>query len=272
MAGTAERVSGGPRSLLRALAGLRRYALLALALIAWELLARSGRFSPIIFPSLSHIAREFTLLVTHGDRLVEAWYSLYRAVGGFALAAAVGVLIGMVMGRSPLAAGLFEPLFSGTYPVPKIALFPIFVFVFGIGSLSKVALVFLECLYPIVINTYYGTRAVNPVLVWSARNMGATHGQILRRVVVPAAAPFIFTGFRVALPIALIVVIITEMIGSADGLGYAVIYAFASFQTARVLAAVTAVALLGLALDGLLVAVRNRLIFWERLEVYYARS
>jgi ABC-type nitrate/sulfonate/bicarbonate transport system permease component len=265
-------VSGGPPSPLGALAGLRRYALLGLALIAWEFLARSGRFSPIIFPSLVPIAREFILLVTHGDRLVEAWYSLYRALGGFALAAAAGVLVGMVMGRSPLAASLFEPLFSGTYPVPKIALFPLFVFAFGVGSLSKIALVFLECLYPIVINTYYGARAVNPVLVWSARNMGATRGQILRRVVAPAAAPFIFAGLRVALPIALVVVIITEMIGSADGLGYAVIYAFASFQTARVLAAATAVALLGLALDRLLVAVRNRLIFWEKLEAYYARS
>jgi len=263
-------VSGRPRALLRVLAGLRRYALPALALIAWELLARSGRFSPILFPSLVNIAREFGGLVTHGDRLAEAWYSLYRALGGFALAAAAGVLIGTLMGRSTLAAGLFEPLFSGTYPVPKIALFPLFVFVFGIGSLSKVALVFLECLYPIVINTYYGTRAVNRVLVWSARNMGATPGQILRKVVVPATAPFIFAGFRVALPIAMIVVIITEMIGSADGLGYMVIYAFASFQTARVLAAVVAIALLGLALDGILVAVRNRLVFWEKLESYYA--
>jgi ABC-type nitrate/sulfonate/bicarbonate transport system permease component len=176
----------------------------------------------------------------------------------------------MVMGRSAAVGNLFEPLFSGTYPVPKIALFPVFVFIFGIGSLSKIALVFLECLYPIVINAAAGARAVDRVLLWSARNMGASRAQILRRVVVPATAPYLFAGFRVALPIALIVVIITEMIGSADGLGYFVMYNFSSFKTDRVLAAVAAIALLGLGLDRLLVAARDRLIFWEKLESYYA--
>ncbi len=261
---------GVPAAARVALVGLRRYALIAAGLLAWEIVARSGRFSPILFPSLVKIFGELGALLVHADRLVEVWHSLYRAMGGFALAAAVGVPLGMVMGRSPLAAGLFEPLFSGTYPVPKIAFFPVFVFVFGIGSLSKVALVFLECLYPIIINASAGARAVNRTLLWSAQNMGATRGQVLRRVVVPATGPYLFAGFRVALPIALIVVIITEMIGSADGLGYFVMYNFSSFKTDRVLAAVMAIALLGLALDRLLVAARDRLVFWEKLESYYA--
>ena len=268
MAG-AERVNREPVSARSILTGFRPFVLLGIGLIAWELLARSGMWSPIIFPSLVNIVHEFGLLLARGERLVEAWHSLYRALAGFALAAVVGVVIGMLMGRSTLMAGVFNPLFSGTYPVPKIALFPIFIFVFGIGSLSKVALVFLECLYPIVINTYYGARTVNRVLLWSALNMGASRGQILRRVVVPATAPFIFAGFRVALPVAMIVVIITEMISSADGLGYLVIYSLASLKTDRMLAAVVVIALLGLALDGALVALRNRLVFWEKLDTYY---
>jgi NitT/TauT family transport system permease protein len=250
-------------------AAARRLLLPAVALLAWEGLSRSGRVSPILVPPLHAIGREVVGLVTRGEPLTEAWYSLYRALGGFALAAVVGVLIGLVMGRSPLAARAVEPLLSGTYPVPKIALFPIFVFALGIGSLSKVALVFLECLYPIVINTYYGTRGVNRVLVWSARNMGASRAQVLRRVVMPAAAPYVFAGLRVALPIAMIVVVITEMISSADGLGYLVIYALASLRTDRMLAVVVAIALLGLALDRLLVVLRDRLVFWEKLESYY---
>jgi NitT/TauT family transport system permease protein len=144
--------------------------------------------------------------------------TLYRALGGFALAAMVGILVGMLMGRSKLVAGLLDPLFSGTYAVPKLALFPIFIFVFGIGSLSKVELVFLECLYPIVIMSYHGARSVNRVLLWSAQNMGASRGETLRRVVIPASAPYIFAGFRVAVPVAMIVVVITEMVSSADGL------------------------------------------------------
>lgn len=251
-------------------AWLRRVALLAAGLVAWEALARSGGVSPIIFPSLVSIAREFGLLLVRPDALGEAWQSLYRALAGFALAAGLGVLAGVSMGRSPLVAGVLDPLLTGTYPIPKIALFPIFIFVFGIGSLSKILLIFLECLYPIVINTYAGTRGVNRVLLWSALNMGASRAQTLRRVVVPATAPYIFAGFRVALPIAMIVVIITEMISSADGLGYLVIYSLASLKTDRMLAAVLVIALLGLGLDRFLVLLRNRLVFWEKLESYYA--
>ena len=201
--------------------------------------------------------------------LGEALVSLERALGGFALAAVVGILLGVVMGRSRVVAGLLDPLFSGTYAVPKLALFPIFIFVFGIGSLSKVALVFLECLYPIVIMTYAGAREVQEKLLWSARNMGASRAAILRRVVIPATTPFIFAGFRVAVPVAMIVVVITEMISSADGLGYQVIYAMASLKTDRMLAVVVVIAALGYLLDKAVVFARDRLIYWEKLDTYY---
>jgi NitT/TauT family transport system permease protein len=201
--------------------------------------------------------------------LLEAWISLQRVFAGFGLAAAAGVTLGMLMGRSRLVGETLEPLFAGTYAVPKLALFPVFIFVFGIGSLSKVALVFLECLYPIVIVTSQGSRHVSRVLLWSAQNMGASRGATLARVVVPASAPFIFAGLRIALPIALIVVVITEMVSSADGLGYLVIYSLSSLKTDRMLAVVLVIAALGWALDRLLVMLRDRLVYWEKLDTYY---
>jgi len=225
--------------------------------------------SPLVVPSMTRIGHQLWLLASQPESLVDAWYSLARALGGFALAAVVGVILGVLMGRSTAVAAALGPLFSGTYPIPKIALFPIFIYLFGIGSLSKVLLVFLECLYPIVITTQAGGRAVSRVLVWSAANMGASRARILRSVVVPAAAPYIFAGFRIALPIALIVVIITEMISSADGLGYLAMYALASFKTDRMLAIVVVIALIGVALDRLAVRLRDRLVFWERLDSYY---
>jgi ABC-type nitrate/sulfonate/bicarbonate transport system permease component len=248
---------------------LRPVLLVAAVLVLWELAARSGLWNRLLFPSLVRIGAEFGAFAFGSEGLAQAWISLYRALGGFALAALVGVLLGMVMGRSAFIAGLLDPFFSGTYAVPKLALFPIFIFVFGIGSLSKVALIFLECLYPIVIMAYHGARDVNRVLLWSAQNMGASRSQILRRIVVPAAAPYIFAGFRVALPVAMIVVVITEMIASADGLGYLVIYALSSLRTDRMLAVVIAISLIGLALDRALVWLRNRLVYWEKLDAYY---
>jgi NitT/TauT family transport system permease protein len=238
-------------------------------LLAWEAASRSGLWNPLLFPSLARILNELMFFFSQPEMLHEAWVSLYRAFGGFALAASVGVPLGLAMGRSPLAGALFDPLFSGTYAVPKLALFPIFVFAFGIGSLSKVALVFLECLYPIVIVTSQGARGVNRVLLWSAGNMGASTAAALARVVLPATAPFVFAGFRVALPISLIVVIITEMVSSADGLGYVVIYSLSSLRTDRMLAVVVVIAALGWALDRGLVWLRDRLIYWEKLETYY---
>ena len=245
------------------------FAFPAFLLLTWETAARSGLWSPLLFPPLEKIGRELLLFLSRPESLLEAWVSLYRALGGFALAAVVGIMVGMLMGRSKRVAVLLDPLFSGTYAVPKLALFPIFIFVFGIGSLSKVALVFLECLYPIVIMSYHGARGVNRVLLWSAQNMGATRGAALRRVVIPATAPYIFAGFRVAVPVAMIVVVITEMVSSADGLGYLVIYSLSSLRTDRMLAVVIAIALLGYLLDKAVVLARDRLIYWEKLDAYY---
>lgn len=246
-----------------------RFLFVGMALVAWEAAARSGLWNRILFPSLVNIGQELVLFFTRTASLMEVWTSLYRALGGFAAAALVGIFLGILMGRSKTIAGLLDPLFSGTYAVPKLALFPIFIFVFGIGSLSKVALVFLECLYPIVIMSYAGARSVDRALLWSARNMGASRADILRRVVIPATAPFIFAGFRVAVPVAMIVVVITEMVSSADGLGYLVIYALSSLRTDRMLAVVVVIALLGYALDKAVVLARDRLIYWEKLDTYY---
>src|SRR5438874_6313938 len=179
---------------------LRTFIPIIILLVAWEAAARSGLWSRIVFPSLVNIGREFFLFITQADAWEQIWTSLYRAFGGFGLAAVVGVLLGMLMGRSQLVAGLLDPLFSGTYAVPKLALFPIFIFVFGIGSLSKVALIFLECLYPLTIITYHGARSVNPVFIWSAQNMGASRARTLMRVVFPAMLPYVFAALRVALP------------------------------------------------------------------------
>ena len=168
------------------------------------------------------------------------------------------------LARSRTFDALVEPIFSFGYPVPKIALYPVFIFVFGLGSLSKVMLIFLECLYPITLNAFYGMRSVERAHVWAARNMGASEVQVFWRVLLPSSAPSVFAGLRIALPISLIVVIITEMIGESRGLGYYISYASASFEYAQAFAGVAAVAAIGFTLDRALVWVRNRAVFWER--------
>ena len=240
-----------------------RWYSVPLVLAVWEALARTGVISKRLMPSLVEIALAAWDALMSGNLLFHASISLGRALTGYALAIAAGVLLGVAMARSRLFDALFEPLFSFGYPVPKIALYPIFIFAFGFGSLSKVMLIFLECLYPITVNAFYGMRSIDRVHVWAARNMGASQRQIFWRVLLPGAAPSIFAGLRIALPISLIVVIITEMIGESRGLGYYISYASASFEYATAFAGVAAVAVIGFTLDRLLVWLRTRLIFWE---------
>src|SRR5262249_58871576 len=114
-----------------------------------------------------------------------------------------------------LVRNLFEPIFFLGYPIPKIALFPVFTYIFGIGTPSKIAFTFLECLYPIVVTCYFGFRAVQTRLIWSAQNCGASRSTILRRVLFPATMPSIFFRLRVALPLAVIVVVVPHMIGGS---------------------------------------------------------
>src|SRR5262249_58348529 len=131
-------------------------------------------------------------------------------------AAFVGIPSAMAMARPRLVRNLFEPIFFFGYPVPKIALFPVFTYIFGIGTPSKIAFTFLECLYPIVVTCTFGFREVATRLIWSAQNFGAGRATVLRRGIGPAAPPRIFAGLRLARPVAILLVVSTEVVrGSA---------------------------------------------------------
>ena len=209
----------------------------------------------------------WTILVEeigNGQLLLHTGITLARALEGFALAVLVGIPFAAAMARSALWRNLFEPIFFFGYPIPKIALFPVFTYVFGIGTPSKVAFIFLECLYPIVVTCYFGFNGIETRLIWSARNFGASRSAILTRVIIPASLPNIFSGLRVALPIALIVAVITEMIGASDGLGYYITIWSTRFAFANVYAAIIVIGICGFVLDHLLLVARRRGVYWQR--------
>jgi NitT/TauT family transport system permease protein len=241
-----------------------RYYSVFLLLVAYETISRLGLVSPRLFPSLVLITEQLWRYLANGDLLYHAAISLHRAMLGFALALIVGAVLGTAMARSRFTEVLLEPLFVFTYPVPKIALYPVFIFVFGLGTESKVALVFLECLYSIVIHVHAGMRSADRVLVWAARSMGARPRRIFLRVLVPASLPTIFTGLRIAMPVSLIITLVTEIIGESKGLGFFVTFATSSFQYARALAAFFVIAVIGFVLDRALLFVRNRVVFWQQ--------
>lgn len=242
---------------------LRWYSILVV-LAVWQIVAMAGIASPRIVPDLRIIADAFYTDVVNGVLVRHAGISLMRALSGYVAAVVVGIALGGAMSRSRIIEDLLEPIFFLGYPVPKIALFPVFTFVFGIGTPSKIAFIFLECLYPITIATYFGVRQVDRALIWSARSMGASPWTVFRRVLLPAAGPAIFAGLRIAMPISIIVVVITEMIGDTTGLGFFITYSGASFEYDKVYAGIVAVGILGFSLDRIFALVHRRVIHWQR--------
>jgi ABC-type nitrate/sulfonate/bicarbonate transport system permease component len=236
-------------------------AFLAGLLILWQVLASTGSL-PGYLTSPVVIAREFTALALSGELLRHSAVSLYRSLAGLALGAGLGLGIGLLAGASRSVAGFFEPLVSLTYPVPKVAFLPVLLVWFGISDTSKIALIAISCFYPCYIAALYGVRTVDPVWVWAARNMGAAPRRVFFKVIVPAAGVHIFSGLRVSLALAFILMLASELIGSSNrlGLGFLVITADAGGRFDMMFAAILAIAILGFAVDRLLLWTRQRLL------------
>jgi len=235
-----------------------------LLLALWQIAVSSGLIESRLLPSVATVGGTLVAELADGALLYHTAVTLGRALAGFFLAALIGVPFAAAMARSSLFRNLFEPVFFFGYPVPKIALFPVFTYVFGFGTSSKVAFTFLECLYPIVVTSYFGFRGLDSRLIWVARNFGAGRLTVLRRVIVPAALPAIFSGLRVALPVSLIVVVLTEMIGDSIGLGYYITVWGTRFAFQNVYAAIVVIGACGFALDQALLVLRRRIVHWQK--------
>jgi NitT/TauT family transport system permease protein len=235
-----------------------------LLLALWQVAVSSGLVASRLLPSVASVADTLVAEIGDGTLVYHAGVTIGRALAGFSLAALVGIPFAAAMARSALCRNLFEPIFFFGYPIPKIALFPVFTYIFGFGTPSKVAFTFLECLYPIVVTTYLGFRGMETRLVWAAQNFGASRWTVLRRVIVPAALPSIFSGLRIALPVSIIVVVLTEMIGDSIGLGYYITVWATRFTFANVYAAIVVIGFCGFTLDQGLLLLRRRVVHWQR--------
>lgn len=243
---------------------IERWYSIPLLLLVWQAAVSSGLVESRLLPGLGRVVAALVRDTANGALPYHTAVTLSRAAAGFALAALAGVPFAAAMARSTVMRNLFEPIFFFGYPVPKIALFPVFTYVFGIGSPSKIAFAFLECLYPIVVTAYLGFRAIPVRLVWSAENMGAPRLTIVTRVIVPAAMPGILSGLRIALPIAIIVIVLTEMIGDSRGLGYYIAISGTRFEFANVYAAILIIGACGFVLDRAMLRLRRAVVHWER--------
>ena len=214
----------------RNLSALRRTASVVLALALWELVARLVD-NPLFFVSLADVATRGVELWQSGALLLHIETSVVELAIGLALGIVVGILVSVIMASSPALEDMLDPWVSMVYSMPIIALAPLFVLWFGIGITSKVAIVFLMSIFPVLINSHIGLKTADPDYIEAARSFGSTPIQIFMKVRFPSAVPFIVSGIRNAISRGLIGVVVAEFFGSQAGLGYLIQSSAQTFDT-----------------------------------------
>lgn len=236
----------------------RGSSLLVLALV-WEAVCRLGVLPPSVLPAPSAVLARLIVLARDPLFLGDLAATLLRLAGGLALAAAVGVGLGVATARNRLVAEIAGPLVRVVAPVPKIALYPALMLVLGFDHASKIALVVADAFFPLYFAAYFGAATVDRKLLWSARACGAGRWRSVVTVVLPAALPSIFTGLRIAVVIACVVVFLSEMLSSSDGLGHMMIVAARSFRIVDMFVPIVVISAIGLVCDAGIGALRGRL-------------
>jgi len=241
-------------------------AIVALLLGAWELAARLDviadalKLEPFLVPAPSDIAQA---LWQDRELLLEnTWVTLQEVLAGFALSVAAGVAFAVVLHLSPTLRRAFYPLLVASQTVPIVVLAPILVVWLGFGIGPKLAIIALICFFPVTVNTLDGLGAVDPDLMKMMRTLDASRWQTLRRIEAPTALPYLFSGAKIAVAIAVIGAVFGEWAGSSSGLGHLIQEASAQLQTDRTFAAVVVLSAIAITLFALLAALERRVAWW----------
>lgn len=239
----------------------------AAVIAVWIVASFLGLLSPDKFPPIQAVATAFWHLLIEGYGGVPLWKealaSIMRALGGFVLAVVVGVPVGLLMGESRIIDAVLSPFLGFLRPIPPIALIPMFIFYFGIGENSKVALIFITALWYIILSSAAGVKAAPRDLVLAAQSLGFTRRQIFVHVILPSAMPQILTGMRVAIALCWALVVAAELIAAQVGLGYMIMDATTFFRLPVVYVWVGLIGLIGLILERGLVYLERRLLHWQ---------
>ncbi|MFC1591125.1 ABC transporter permease [Thermodesulfobacteriota bacterium] len=241
-----------------------------ITLAVWQVLCSAGILPAAKIPSPAAIVLAGTELIAAGlppgnTMLLHCAYSLLRVVSGFALAAAAGIPLGIAMGRYRMLRTAITPIVETIRPIPPLAWIPLAILWFGIGLSSATFIIFLGCLFPILLSTVSGVLSVEPVLVDAAKTLGARDRDIFLKVLLPGAFPSICTGLRIGLGIGWMTLVAAEFTGvkSGYGLGYMIMTARDIQRPDMVIAGMAAIGIVGLALDGCLRIAESRLLSWR---------
>ena len=251
----------------KVLSGLAWLALrvypLVLVIGVWWFLTWRRILKPFVLPSPERVWSRALVLIQSGDLQRETLITMQRVVGAFALALAVGIPLGILIGRIRGVRLAARPLVAFLFPTPKVAIYPAMLILLGFGTASKVALGFSEALFPILLATSAAASQVDARLLWSARALGTSPGAVFRKVVLPAALPGILTGARIGVGGAVVGTFLAEVIAGSTGLGHSMHVGWQLLRTQDMYVSIVVISLIGFVLDRLFLLARSRLLAWS---------
>lgn len=239
-------------------------SLVAFAAI-WELIGQSGIINPIFFAWPSTIAEALYKILQAGDLYPNISATFYELAWGFVLACS-GIPLGILMGRSRTLEYALDPLMSALYAMPRIALMPLIILILGIGVSSKIALVFLGCFFPILINVFQGMRNVDQLIIDMSRVFGAKKMSLAAHVFIPSIMPYLLPGFRMAIGLGLVMAVVGEFFAGTEGVGYMIALEAGFYHTPALMAWVLVISALAIFFTELLKYLENR---WMGLSEIY---
>jgi ABC-type nitrate/sulfonate/bicarbonate transport system permease component len=235
----------------------------ALLLLAWEGFAALGWIDQRFFPAPSRIAASFVRLSSSGELWANLSASLERLFWGFLLGGMPALLLGLAMGLYRPVRALIEPLVAATYPIPKSAILPLILLIFGLGEASKIAMVALGVFYPMIINTTAGVLEIDKIYLDVGKNFGAGRWQTFRTIALPGAAPLIMAGMKLGAGLGLILIAIAEMIGAQSGIGYMIWNAWQLMSVDTMFVGLIVIAVLGFVFNWALDELERWLLPWK---------
>jgi ABC-type nitrate/sulfonate/bicarbonate transport system permease component len=250
---------------------LTRLAVIAVVVTAWQL-ATDAANNPYYLPPSQILSGMYHVwfsgpashLWLTSDATANLLPSIGRMLAGWAIAAVAGIALGVAIGRVPLLADLTEPVVHFARAVPPPALVPVFLFVFHIGTPMEVAAVVFGVIWPVLLNSIDGARHVHPGYLETARAFRVPPAQRLARIILPGAAPKILAGLRLSIALALVMMVVSEFVGSTNGIGYEMLKDESLFVISGMWGVVVLLGLLGMVLNVLFSLVEDRLLGWER--------
>lgn len=233
-------------------------------LAVWQALAVTGILDTRFYPPPTEIFDTGVDAIASGELLGHVAVSMTRVAIGFAIGAVAGIMLGLLAGLLPVVRAAVKPLIDATYPIPKSALLPLFLMIFGLGEQSKWAIIAVATFFLVVINTMVGVLSIDRIYLDVAKNYGASRLLRLRDIALPGALPVMFAGLRLGLGVSLIILVYAESVAADRGIGYLIWNSWQVFDVPRMYLGIATTALLGLAVTMILDAVERVLVPWRK--------